>query len=296
MQLAELFKQKTVFSLEVFPPKKIFSNDWILQSLEDLASVQPDYISVTLGAGGQNFQRDETVRISDLIQNQLGITAVAHVPGIYKSKQNVLHLLDQLESDHVENILALRGDRLTGKKEVGDFKHANELISFIKKNRPHFSVAAACYPDCHSEATSFVDDITNLKRKVDAGTDHLITQLFFDNDSFYSFKEKVEIAGIHVPIEAGIMPCTNKKQIERITEITGVPLPLKFRAIMDRYEDNKIAMRDAGIAFAIDQIVDLVAHHVDGIHLYTMNNAAIAQRIWQATASLFAESKSRLQH
>ena len=294
MSLTALFKDKTVFSLEVFPPNKDSPKEAILPTLQQLQAINPDFISVTLGAGGSTHSSG-TVQITDLIQNQLNIPAVAHVPGLYQTKEQVLNLLDHLAENNVKNILALRGDRIPGKEPAGVFNHANELISFVHEKRPDFSIASACYPDCHAEAASFVDDIAHLRQKVDAGADHLISQLFFDNQSFYDFKEKTEIAGIHVPIEAGIMPCTNKKQIERIASITGVPLPKKFVAILDRYADSKEAMRDAGIAFAVDQIIDLVSEGVDGIHLYTMNRADIAERIWDATKSVFAAANSKKQ-
>ncbi|MBW0245875.1 methylenetetrahydrofolate reductase [NAD(P)H] [Lentilactobacillus parabuchneri] len=289
MSLTELFKHKTVFSLEVFPPKKTSPTEAILPTLTRLQSLNPDFISVTLGAGGTDHC-DGTVEIANLIQNKLNIPAVSHVPGLYQTKEQVLALLDRLDSINVKNILALRGDRIAGKQPAGDFTHANELVKFVKEQRPDFTVANACYPNCHTEAAGFVDDLAHLKEKVDAGADHLISQLFFDNQAFYDFKEKTEIAGINVPIEAGIMPCTNKNQIERITQISGVPIPKKFAAIMDRYQDSKEAMLDAGIAFAVDQIIDLVSQGVDGIHLYTMNNSKIAKRIWDETESVFAAS------
>ena len=289
MSLTELFKTKTVFSLEVFPPKKSSPTEAILPTLKRLQSINPDFISVTLGAGG-TAHCDGTVEIANLIQNKLDIPAVAHVPGLYQTQEQVLALLDRLDSINVKNILALRGDKIPGKEPVGVFNHANELVKFVHENRPDFSIASACYPNCHTEAPDFVDDITHLKEKVDAGADHLISQLFFDNQAFYDFKEKTEIAGIHVPIEAGIMPCTNKNQIERITQISGVPIPKKFAAIMDRYQNSKEAMLDAGIAFAVDQIIDFVSQGVDGIHLYTMNKSKIAKRIWDETQSVFEAS------
>ncbi|KRL73365.1 5,10-methylenetetrahydrofolate reductase [Lentilactobacillus parakefiri DSM 10551] len=273
----------------MFPPKKDSPTDAILPTLKRLQSLQPDFISVTLGAGGTDHCNG-TVTIADLIQNQLNIPAVSHVPGLYQTKEQVLALLDRLDSINVKNILALRGDRIPGKTPVGDFSHANELVHFVHERRPDFSIASACYPNCHTEAADFVDDIGHLKEKVDAGADHLISQLFFDNQAFYDFKEKTEIAGINVPIEAGIMPCTNKNQIERITQISGVPIPKKFAAIMDRYQDSKEAMLDAGIAYAVDQIIDLVSQGVDGIHLYTMNKSKIAKRIWEETRSVFEAS------
>lgn len=294
MSLTELFKTKTVFSLEVFPPKKSSPTEAILPTLKRLQSIHPDFISVTLGAGGTDHCNG-TVEIANLIQNQLDIPAISHVPGLYQSKEDVLALLDRLDSINVKNILALRGDKIPGKEPVGDFNHANELVAFVHEQRPDFSIASACYPNCHTEAPDFVNDITHLKEKVDAGADHLISQLFFDNQAFYDFKEKTELAGIHVPIEAGIMPCTNKNQIERITQISGVPIPKKFAAIMDRYQNSEEAMLDAGIAFAVDQIIDLVSQGVDGIHLYTMNKSKIAKRIWNETRSVFEAADTSIQ-
>ena len=182
--------------------------------------------------------------------------------------------------------MALRGDINPDIPPKQDFKYASDLISFIRKNSD-FNIIAACYPEGHREAASIDADIHNLKIKVENGVDHLISQLFFDNNYFYAFLERAEHAGITVPIEAGIMPVVNKKQIERMVSLCGVDLPRKFTAMMNRYENNPAAMRDAGIAYAVDQIVDLVSQGLDGIHLYTMNNAYIAQKINEAVKSLF---------
>lgn len=186
----------------------------------------------------------------------------------------------------VNNILALRGDERDD-LEKGDFEHAVDLISYIKgKYGDKVNIIAACYPEGHIEAHNIVDDVKHLKEKVDAGASQLITQLFFNNDSFYRFKERCDLVGIKVPILAGIVPVANKKQIERIVTLCGVELPAKFTKIMSKYEDNLEALRDAGIAYAIDQIVDLIAQGIDGIHLYTMNNPYIATRIHEAIKNL----------
>jgi methylenetetrahydrofolate reductase (NADPH) len=208
-----------------------------------------------------------------------------HLPGINLTKSQVLKTLDDLREAGIENILALRGDVDPSIEPKGDFKHASDLISFIKENGD-FNIIAACYPEGHVECPSVIEDIRNLKAKVDAGADHLITQLFFDNSYFYSFLERVAIAGINVPIQAGIMPATNKKQIERIVSLCGVSLPKKFLYVLNRYEDHPEAMRDAGIAYAVDQIVDLIAQGADGIHLYTMNEPYVALRICEAINAL----------
>jgi methylenetetrahydrofolate reductase (NADPH) len=212
---------------------------------------------------------------------------VAHLPCIQLTKSDVLEQLDLFKQAGIENILALRGDCVPGAQPCGDFQYASDLVSFIRENGD-FNIIGACYPEGHPQSGSTVSDIHNLKTKVDAGTSHLISQLFFDNSYFYTFKERAELAGIQVPIEAGIMPVANKMQIERIVSLCGSHLPKKFTAMMARYEDDPKAMCDAGIAYAVDQIVDLLVHGVEGIHLYTMNNPYIARRIYEAIFRLIA--------
>ncbi|CAK1240358.1 5 [Fructobacillus tropaeoli] len=292
MKLVDLFEKKTVFSLEVFPPRKNTSKESILQTLSSLNDVSPDFISVTLGAGG-TAQGNETIEVANLIQNQLHVPAVAHIPSLYRSQQQVDELLDQLAADNIQNVLALRGDPVDGLSPNGTFHHASDLVAYIDREYPNFDVAAACYPEVHQESPSVVADIEGLRRKVDAGADHLISQLFFDNQHFYEFQERLALAGIQVPVEAGIMPCTNKKQIERITKFSGVPVPKKYQKMLDRYADNPLALKDAGIAYAIEQIVDLVSRGVDGIHLYTMNKPEIAEKIWAATKTIFAANQTK---
>lgn len=284
MKTSELFKTKTVLSFEIFPPKRTDPVDTIYDTVNKLKDLSPDFISVTYGAGGSE-SNTETLKIASAVKNTYGIESVAHLPCINLTKPEVLKMLADFKDRGIENILALRGDvnpRFTPKE---DFKYASNLISFIKENSD-FNIIAACYPEGHIECKTIIEDIRNLKTKVDAGANQLITQLFFDNSYFYSFRERTAIAGINVPIEAGIMPVVNKKQIERMVTLCGVNLPKKFLAIMDRYENNPEAMRDAGIAYAVDQIVDLIAQGVDGIHLYTMNNPYIALRIYEAINTL----------
>ncbi|MDD2619773.1 MAG: methylenetetrahydrofolate reductase [NAD(P)H] [Syntrophomonadaceae bacterium] len=286
MRTAEIFKNKTVLSLEIFPPRRTASIDIIYDTLDELKGLSPDFISVTYGAGGSE-NNTATLEIAAAIKNDYGIESVAHLPGIYLTKGDVLKMLDGFKQKGIENILALRGDINPELAPQRDFRYASDLISFIKENGD-FNIIGACYPEGHNESGSLIEDIRNLKTKVDAGTDQLITQLFFDNNHFYSFRERAAIAGINVPIEAGIMPVVNKKQIEKMATLCGVKLPRKFTAMMEKYENNPIAMRDAGIAYAIDQIVDLLAQDVDGIHLYTMNNPYIAYKIYAAISTLLA--------
>lgn len=284
MRTSDIFKKKTVLSYEVFPPKKTAPVNTIYATIEALSRLEPDFISVTYGAGGGNNSA-ETFRIVSDIKDGYGIESAAHLPCIGLKKEELIEKLEELKRLGIENILALRGDIPEDGCPEGDFKYASEMISFIREHGD-FNIMAACYPEGHVEATSIVDDIRNLRVKVDAGVDHLITQLFLDNDYFYSFMERCRSAGIDVPVEAGIMPVVNKKQIKRMASLCGASIPKKFAAMMDRYEDDPIAMRDAGIAYAIDQIVDLISNGVDGIHLYTMNNPYIAGKIHEAVKNL----------
>lgn len=286
MKTPELFKQKTVLSFEVFPPKRTTPVQTIYDALDTLKDLSPDFISVTYGAGGSKNSAT-TLDIASKIKNDYAIESVAHMPCLYLTKEGVLKQLGDFKANGIENILALRGDRIPDIEPSGDFSHASDLISFIREHGD-FNVIGACYPEGHTESESVLTDIQNLKLKVDAGVSHLITQLFFDNKYFFRFRERAALAGIHCPIEAGIMPVVNKKQIERMVTLCGVNLPRKFTSMMEKYEHNPIAMRDAGIAYAVNQIVDLISEGVDGIHLYTMNNPYIAQKICEAVQSLIA--------
>lgn len=283
MKAVEFFKKKTVLSYEVFPPKRTSAVNTIYDTLSELKELSPDFISVTYGAGGGE-NNNQTFEIASAIKSY-GIESVLHLPCIGLTKEDVSAKLKELKRAGIENILALRGDVPSEGCIQGDFRYASDLIAFIK-SQGDFNILAACYPEGHIEAESKLEDIRNLKRKVDAGANHLVTQLFFDNEFFYSFIERCQLADINVPIEAGIMPVINKKQIERMASLCGVTVPKKFVTMMERYENNPIAMRDAGIAYAIDQIVDLTAQGVDGIHLYTMNNPYIARKIHEAIHSL----------
>lgn len=284
MHTCELFAKKTVFSFEVFPPKRDMPLDTIYATLAELSKLHPDFISVTCGANGQGGNR--TVEVASTIKNKYGCETAAHMPCIYLTEEEALHTLQELKHEGIENILALRGDETPGRERAHVFEHASDLVAFIKKNAPEFNVIGACYPETHTEAKTPAADIRHLKTKVDAGTSELISQLFFDNAMFYRFLERCEIAGINVPIEAGIMPVTNKKQIERMVSLCGATLPVKFQKAIAKYGDNNDAMLDIGIAYAIDQIADLLANGVDGIHVYTMNNPYIAKKIAEAVKHL----------
>lgn len=289
MKVRELFDKKTVFSFEIFPPKKTSSVNVIYKTLEELRDLSPDFISVTFSAGGSG-NGALSCEIASKIKEEYNITPMIHLPCINYTKEEILSVLNDLDSRGIENILALRGDINPDIEPKKHFRYASDLISFIKQHGD-YDIAGACYPEGHIETENIIDDIKNLKKKVEMGADHLISQLFFDNNIFYSFLEKTAIAGINVPIEAGIMPVVNKNQIERMVGMCGASLPPKFVKIMQKYENNPEALRDAGIAYAVDQIVDLVSSGVDGIHLYTMNNPYVAKRISDAVSGIIGDSK-----
>ena len=285
MKIAELFKSgKTVFSFEIFPPKKDGSIDTIYNTLDGLSDLHPDFISVTYGAGGSEANVI-TSEIAGLIKRKYNTESIAHLTCVNSSKEDIDFQLEQFKKQGIENVLALRGDINPDIPPKKDFAHASDVIAYMKE-RSDLGFSGACYPEGHVECESLDKDIENLKIKVDAGAAHLISQLFFDNTSFYKFIEKVRAAGINVPIEAGIMPCVNAKQIQRMVGMCGASLPSKFTKMISRYENNPEAMRSAGIAYAVDQIIDLCANGVDGIHLYTMNNPVIAREVAESVSSV----------
>lgn len=284
MNIADKFnKGKTVLSFEVFPPKKTSPVETIYETLRKLVELKPDFISVTYGAGGSNV--GHTVEIASKLINDHKIDALAHLTCINSEKSHIDKVLEEFKAGGIENILALRGDIVPDKEPCHDFKHASDLCSYIKE-KGGFYLSGACYPEVHVDAADEVEDILNLKKKVDAGVEHLITQLFFDNNAYYRFRERARIAGIDVPVSAGIMPVVNKKQIEKMVSLCGASFPAKFSKIMAKYESNPEALRDAGIAYAVEQIVDLIASGAEGIHIYTMNNPYIAEKITSAIRNL----------
>lgn len=285
MKISSLFEGgKTVFSFEIFPPKKDGSIETVYSTLEQLSDLHPDFISVTYGAGG-TAAGCSTREIVTLIKEKYKTESIAHLTCVNSTKADIDRIIKEFEEYGVENVLALRGDINPDIPPKDDFKHASDLIEYMKA-RSNLNFSGACYPEGHAESANIIEDIRNLKKKVDAGAEHLISQLFFDNTYFYEFLEKARIAGITVPIEAGIMPCVNAKQIQRMVTMCGASLPPKFTKMIQRYENNDEAMRDAGIAYAVDQIIDLVAHGVDGIHLYTMNNPYIARKISESVEKI----------
>lgn len=288
MNIKELYEnKKTVYSMEVFPPKKADSVETVYNTLYGLRGLPVDYISVTYGAGGSEVQKNKTAEIASLIKKEYGIEPVSHLTCVGSTKEDIIDTLKMLKEIGVQNILALRGDMPAEGEIKMAFPHASDLTKFIKEFDPYFNVAGACYPECHVDASNLDEDIENLKKKVEAGVTHLTTQLFFDNELFYAFREKVEKAGITVPISAGIMPIVKKTQVERTVAMCGASIPGKFAKLISKYSDSPEALNQAGLSYAVDQITDLVANDVRGVHLYTMNNVDTAKYITNATESLF---------
>ena len=280
-------RQTPSLSFEVFPPNPAVGNDKIISALQDMQELAPHFISVTASNNKFNI-KETTVRLADFIQNDLAIPTIAHLPAIYLTKEKVAETIADLDKVGVQKILALRGDIIPDVVPQKDFRYATDLIEFIKEQAPHFDIVGACYPEGHPDSPNQISDIQNLKKKVDAGCSSLITQLFFDNERFYDFQDKCTLAGIDVPIHAGIMPILNRNQALRLLKTCeNIHLPRKFKAILDKYEHDPESLRAAGLAYAVDQIVDLVTQDVAGVHLYTMNNAETAKYIHQATHALF---------
>ena len=276
MNIRDIFDQKKlVFSFEVFPPKNTSPIKNIYKALNELVKFEPDFISVTYGAGGSTVN-NKTTEISSLIKNIYGIEALAHLTCISSTRDQISDITERLRLEDVENILALRGD--DNGTSCGDFKYANELISYVKGNK-NFNIIAACYPEGHIENRDVKLEIDNIERKIECGVTSFISQLFLDNNTYYEFLEEVYKRNIKTKIQAGIMPVINEKQMKRITELCGATIPLKFKKIMEMYENNPEALTQAGIAYATDQIIDLSSSRVDGIHLYTMNNPYVAKNI-----------------
>ena len=275
MRIRDLFNEKKlVFSFEVFPPKNTSPIKSIYNALNELSELNSDFISVTYGAGGTSVN-NKTTEISSLIKNVYKIEALAHLTSIGAKKENINFIKERLALEGVENILALRGDK---KEECnsGDFLYASNLMNHLRED---FNIIGACYPEGHIENKSIDLEIDNMKRKEENGCSSFISQLFFSNETYYEFLEKSRNNGVKAPIQAGIMPVINKKQIQRIENLCGAYIPLKFKKIMNRYEHNPEALREAGIAYAVEQIIDLSSSSVDGIHLYTMNNPYVARKI-----------------
>ncbi|MCL5780859.1 MAG: methylenetetrahydrofolate reductase [NAD(P)H] [Firmicutes bacterium] len=273
MKISTLYQQKkTVISFEIFPPKSTAPVETIYATLEGLIKLNPDFISVTYGAGGSS--RDRTKEIASRIKNRYQVEALAHLTCVGHSCGEIDQILKGLQEENIENVLALRGDPPADNPDydfsVCDFQYASDLVKYIKNNSDA-CVAAAAYPEGHACCNRLSEDLERLKFKVDQGVDFLITQLFFDNRVFYNFMENARRIGIQCPVAAGVLPVLNAKQIKRIISLCGASMPAKLLMMVDKYVDNSEDMEKAGIEFASRQVQDLLDNGVEGIHLYTMN-------------------------
>ena len=294
MNLATLFDhKKIVFSLEIFPPKTDTSYNAIYNTLLRLRGIPADFISVTYGQGGTLAQREKTVEMASLIRTNYHIEPVAHLTCLYLDESEARDLLTRLQESGVQNIMVLRGDINAELTPKTAFKHASDLAGFIRNLGLNFNMLGACYPESHYESESLERDVEALKHKVENGVSQLVTQLFFDNEHFYRFRDLAASKGIDVPISAGIMPITSLNQIERTVALSGASVPQRLSHLFSRYANNPKALRDAGIHYAIDQIIDLIEHDVRGIHLYTMNSVDTATRISDAVQNILEAENQR---
>ena len=276
MRIASILNEKEItLSCEVFPPKHF---DGIAQAsavAQEIAGLHPSFMSVTYGAAGSTPAH--TIAVAKAVA-ETGVTPLCYLTCVQSTREHVQHVLADMKTAGMENVLALRGDRNPNLTEKDDFKHASDLISYLKP-KGDFCFLGACYPECHPESANKIEEIRHLKEKVNAGAEVLLSQLFFDNTQFYRFVEDCRIADINVPIVPGIMPVINAAQIKRMITMCGASFPERFQKIIHRFEDNKAALFDAGMSYALSQIIDLLANDTDGIHLYTMNNPVVARRI-----------------
>lgn len=277
-----LSKQKPTLSFEVFPPKKDSDFTKVEEATISIAKLKPAFMSVTYGAGGGTSKH--TVDIAANLQNNCGVTPLAHLTCASSTKEEVAIQLSRLREHGIENVLALRGDRIPGREIARDdeYEYASELVTAIRESGEYsdFCIGAACYPEGHTEAPSRKEDIKHLKVKVDCGCDFLTTQMFFDNQILYNYLYHIREAGITIPVIAGIMPVTNAAQIKRICELSGTVLPQRFKAIVEKFGDKPEVMQQAGIAYATDQIIDLYANGVNAVHVYSMNKPEVASKIF----------------
>ena len=278
-----LAQEKPVLSFEVFPPKKESAYESVEKAAAEIAGLHPSFMSVTYGAGGGTSKY--TVDIAAGLAREYGVTSMAHLSCVSSTRADVSEMVKKLEEKGIENVLALRGDIPPDGHVEHDYRYASELVRDLKA-MGNFCIGGACYPEGHPESANKKEDILHLKEKVDAGCDFLTTQMFFDNNLFYNFLYRIREAGITVPIIAGIMPVTNASQMKRILSMSGTALPTRFKMILDKFGDNPAAMRQAGIAYATEQIIDLVANNIHAIHIYSMNKPDVAAQIKNSVAEI----------
>lgn len=282
MKLTELFNEdKLSLSFEVFPPKVDTAFESVKHATEDIAKLRPAFMSVTYGAGGGTSKY--TLEIAENIKKMYGVPTLAHLTCVSSTKETVRNKIEAMKAAGIQNVMALRGD-LTPELENSDragwsYHHAIDLVKELKESGADFCIGGACYPEIHPESSNQKEDILYLKEKVDAGCEFLTTQMFFDNNLLYNFLYKIREAGITVPIIPGIMPITNANQVDRAIKLSGSFMPQRFKSLVDKFGDNPDAMKQAGIAYATDQIIDLYANGIKNVHVYSMNKPDVAKKI-----------------
>ncbi len=282
MKISDLLKKDTLsLSYEVFPPKTEAGFESVKSATQEIAKLYPLFMSVTYGAGGGTSKY--TLDIAKNIKERYGVPTLAHLTCVSSTRETVRNKIEEIKASGIQNIMALRGDIPAGLEDADrsewDYSHAIELISEIKAIDPNFCIGGACYPEIHPESQTSKDDIKYLKEKADAGCDFLTTQMFFDNNLLYSFLYKIREAGITIPVIPGIMPITNANQIDRALKLSGSFIPQRFKSLVDKFGSNPAAMKQAGIAYATDQIIDLYANGITNVHVYTMNKPDVAIKI-----------------
>ena len=284
--ISQLYRQKPcVFSIECFPPKQTTKFAAMQDTLRRMKALDPDFISVTYGAGG-SAGGVSSVQVASFLKNELGIQPLTHVLCMGSDRQKAAAQLEALRAAGVRDVLALRGDRTPLRPESPDFHHACDLMDFIRDTAPDISFAGACYPEGHPEAESLAADVANLRHKQQAGASHLVSQLFFDNGKYYRFLNMARKAGVTLPISAGVMPIVRRSQIERTVALSSASLPSAFTRMISRWQDDPQSLYQAGIEYAVEQLRDLIEGGADGVHLYAMNDAGVAAAVYDGIRDL----------
>lgn len=296
MKLSDLFaKKQPSLSFEVFPPKTSDTYETVKIAAEHIAALSPDFMSVTYGAGGGTSKY--TLDIAEDIENRYGVPTVAHLTCVSSTKKTVHNRIEDMKNAGVKNVMALRGDipaeLQNADRSLWQYRHAVDLIRELKESGADFCIGGACYPEVHPESANQKEDILHLKEKVDAGCEFLTTQMFFDNNLLYNFLYKIREVGITVPIVAGIMPITNGTQVARAIKLSGSHMPQRFKSLVDRFGSNPAAMKQAGIAYATDQIIDLLANGVNAIHVYSMNKPEVAAAIQSNISEILPKKEQK---
>lgn len=292
MKITEILKgDKPSLSFEVFPPKTTTAYDSVKAATERIAELRPSFMSVTYGAGGGTSKY--TIDIAKNIAERHDVPSLAHLTCVSSNKQTVKSMIEHLNDAGIRNVMALRGDipadMQNADRNDWTYHHAIDLVREIKESGVDFCIGGACYPEIHPESTNQVEDIKHLREKVDAGCEFLTTQMFFDNNLLYNFLYKIREAGITVPVIPGIMPITNANQLERAIKLSGSFIPQRFKTLVDRFGSDPRAMQQAGIAYATDQIIDLYANGINGVHVYSMNKPEIAEKIQDNISSIIGK-------